>query len=62
MPVIECPCRAADNDKFDLIDADKNDEEDYERSFIKMQYTDKIPIGTLSDGTILIFVEPKDLH
>jgi hypothetical protein len=27
-----------------------------------MQYTDKIPIGTLSDGTILIFVEPEYLN
>ena len=62
--VLELPCKSADNDKFDLLNADRNQEvdEDMERSFMRLALTDKIKVGTLDNGAILIFCKPEELE
>jgi hypothetical protein len=62
--VLELPCKSADNDNFDLLNADRNQEidEDMERSFMRLTLTDKIGVGTLENGAILIFCKPEELN
>jgi hypothetical protein len=62
--VLELPCKSADNDNFDLLNADRNQEidEDMERSFMRLTLTDKIGVGTLENGAILIFCKPEELQ
>ena len=55
--VLEFPSKSTDNDNFDLLNADRNQEfdEDIEKSFMRLAHIDKIDVGTLDNGSILIF-------
>ena len=59
--VLELPCRAIDAANFDLLDADRNLDDDIERSFMNLAHTDVLPIKTLADGFIFIFCRRDDL-
>jgi hypothetical protein len=55
--VLELPSKSTDNDNFDLLDAERNQvvDEDLGKSFMRLAHTDKIDVGTLDNGSILIF-------
>lgn len=61
--VLEQPCQAYENDSYDLLDAERNSEadEDVAKSFMRLANTDKISVGVISDGSILIFCEGRNL-
>lgn len=62
--VLELPCKSTDNDNFDLLNSERNQDfdEDVENSFMRLAHTDKIGVGTLENGSILIFCKPDELE
>jgi hypothetical protein len=60
--VIENPCLAHDSDSYDQLDADRNEnmDEEIKRAFTRMKNMERIQVGALADGTILILVKKED--
>jgi len=61
--VIEQPSLSTDADTYDLLDADRNDnpDEDIQRGFMRLKNLNLVPVGTLSHGTMLIFVRKDQM-
>lgn len=62
--VLEEPCSAIESDSYDLLDAARNEDalDEVARGFMPLKNTDRVCVGSIEDGSMLIFVSKEDME
>jgi hypothetical protein len=61
--VLELPCFAVGFDSCDLLEASRNGDAlgDVARGFMQVKNTDRVRVGSIEDGSMVIFVSKEDM-